>query len=129
MDDYGLAVRRVIKFTLYFLSLSLLGYTFTQYKLQFAGLALGALVSLINTIYTARKIIRLGDVAVSGENRKVSTGFATRLAMSLLAVMIAIRFPTIFDYIFTIIGLFVGQTIAFIDGIYLHITSERSRKG
>lgn len=131
MDDYGLAVRRVIKFTLYFLSLSLLGYAFTQYKLEFAGLALGALVSLINTIYTARKVLRLGDVVVSGEKRRVSLGSATRLATSLLAVLIAMRYPELFNTIFTIIGLFVGQTIAFIDGIYLHITStsERSRKG
>src|SRR6185312_1821925 len=103
MDDYGLAVRRVIKFTLYFLSLSLLGYAFTQFKLQSAGLALGALVSLTNTIYTARKVIRLGDVVVSGEKRRVSLGFATRLATSLLAVMIAMRFPQIFDYVFTVI--------------------------
>lgn len=123
MDDYGYAVRRVLKFTFYFLSLSVLAYAFTQFKLQFAGLTLGALISLINTIYTARKVIRLGDVAVSGENRKVSLGFATRLAMSLLAVMIAIRFPDIFDTTFTVIGLFAGQTIAFIDGVYLHIKS------
>lgn len=131
MDDYGVAVRRVLKFTIYFLSFSLLGYAFTEFKLVFAGLTLGAAISLINTIYTARKVLRLGDVAVSGENKRVSLGTPTRIATSLLAVMIALRYPSVFDVYFTIMGLFVAQVIAFIDGIYLHIktTSERSRKG
>ncbi len=131
MDDYGVAVRRVLKFTFFFLSLSVLGYAFTDFTLAFAGLTLGATISLINTIYTARKVLRLGDVVVSRENKKVNLGTPTRIATSLLAVMIAMRYPDVFDIYFTIIGLFVAQLIAFIDGIYLHIktSSDRSRKG
>lgn len=131
MDDYGFVVRRVLKFTFYFLSLSLLGYAFTEYQLQFAGLTLGASISLVNTIYTARKIARLGDIAVSGEQQKFNLGTVTRIATSVLAVVIAQRFPTTFDLIFTVIGLFVGQAIAFIDGVYVHIksTTDDRRKG
>lgn len=129
MDDYSVIVRRVIKFTLFFLSFSLIGYAFTQYKLQFAGLTLGASISFINTIYAARKINRLGDIAVSGENQKLNLGFATRLSTSVLAVFAALQYPQYFDLIFTVIGLFVAQTIALIDGIYLHIKSISDEKG
>lgn len=129
MDDYAYTIRRVIKFTLYFISLSLLAYALTEFKLQSAGLALGAVASLINSIHAARKINRLGDVAISQENKRVSLGAGTRIAIAALAAIIALRFPAYFDFYFTIAGIFVAQAIAFIDGIYQMIKTTYGRMG
>jgi ATP synthase protein I len=125
MDDFGLSIRRVIQFTLYFLSICLLGYAFTEYKSQFLGLVLGASISLFNSIYTARKIVRLGEMAASGEKKAISMGAPVRFASAVLAAVIALRFPQTFAFLFTVMGLFVSQAIAFIDGVYLHIKSTR----
>lgn len=131
MDDYGNSIRRVIKFTFYFLSLCLFAWAVTEFKTVFAGLALGTSISLYNSIITARRIHRLGELALSGEKKAISLGTLIRFSSSVLAGLIALRFPQAFHFPATVAGLVVCQAIALIDGIYLHIRStlERSGKG
>lgn len=133
MDDYSVAVRRVAQWVLFLLSASLLGWAFSdpEAKPLFAGFGLGATVSLLNALYTAYKINRLGQIALSGQKKPVSLGTVNRFASSLLAALIAVRYPQTFALIPVIIGLIATQAIALLFGLtqIFKTSNGRSRKG
>lgn len=117
---YKIKVTRIIRYTFIILFIFLLG-VFTPYYQFFAGLLIGGAVSLLNTYYTARKINRMGEIASQlGEDfqgRYMSTGMSTRVATSVLIVLLAMQFPEYFNLYTTIFGLFIAQLISVVDSI------------
>lgn len=117
---YKIKVTRIIRYTFIILFIFLLG-VFTPYYQFFAGLLIGGAVSLLNTYYTARKINRMGEIASQlGEDfqgRYMSTGMSTRVATSVLIVLLAMKFPEYFNLYTTIFGLFIAQLISVVDSI------------
>jgi len=118
--NYKIKVARIKRYTFILLFIFLIG-VFTPYYQVFAGLVIGGAVSLINMLYTARKVDKLGEVAVKiGEDEKpryASTGMLTRIALSVLVVLVAMQFPEYFNIYSTIIGLFVAQLVTVVDSI------------
>lgn len=118
--NYKIKVARITRYTFILLFIFLIG-VFTPYYQIFAGLVIGGAVSLVNMLYTARKIDKLGEIAVKiGENEKpsyASTGMLTRIALSVLGVLVALQFPEYFNVYSTIIGLFVAQLVTVVDSI------------
>ncbi|WLD93170.1 ATP synthase subunit I [Alkalihalobacillus sp. AL-G] len=111
---YKNAFRRYIKYGLYLLSLCVLGWGFTSYQEVFLGLLLGLAVSLLNVWSMHRKVDRLGKAVVEG--KKVKTlGSLSRLMAAGLAVLVALRYPEMFNLIAVVVGLLMMYFIMLID--------------
>ncbi len=122
--DYKIRVTRIVRYTFILLIIFLIG-VFTPYYKVFAGLLIGGAVSLLNTYYAAYKINRMGKLASQlGEDSKgryMSTGMGTRVATSVLIVLVAIQFPEYFNLYTTIFGLFIAQLVSVVDSIIYKI--------
>lgn len=118
--EYKQRVLRVIRYSVIVLIILLVG-ALTPYKTIFFGLALGTTVSIINLTNAAIKINKIGEIAanknVHTNGRPIFTGMFSRFALSILAIMFALEYPQYFNFIATILGIFVAQVIAIIDGI------------
>ncbi|TCS83410.1 ATP synthase subunit I [Tepidibacillus fermentans] len=128
MDDFKQRILRIIRYTLFLLSFFIIGML-TPYSKMFSGLALGTFVSLLNTIYTAWKVNKIGEFAVSAKNhlrrRPHFSGMLTRFANSILAVMLVYQYPQHIHLISTLFGLFVTQIVTIVDGI---INTKREKE-
>ncbi|MGD9679477.1 MAG: ATP synthase subunit I [Vulcanibacillus sp.] len=120
LEDYKLKVIRIAKYTLILLFVYLIG-AFTPYSSIFMGLLIGTTVSLINTIYTAWKVNKIGEIAARteehGKTKFASTGMLTRTALSLLVILLVLQYPQYFNIYSTLIGLFSTQVISVVDSI------------
>lgn len=118
--EYKLRVVRIIRYSLIVISVFILG-GLIAYQDIFFGLALGTSVSTINLLITANKVNKIGEIAANKNlhttPRPIFTGMLSRFALAILAIMFAIEFPQYFNFISTLLGLFVAQAIAVIDGI------------
>ncbi|TCZ69365.1 ATP synthase subunit I [Paenibacillus albiflavus] len=116
MNELNLHIQRLWKFTYLFLLLCFIGWVFlTSYRSIIAGLMLGTAVSTINVWYTAFKVRQFTDAVVERKKR-IGLGFFTRLAISLLAVMLAIK-SAHFEVVTTIIGFLIGPLAAILLGL------------
>lgn len=119
VNGYKQRVIRISKYTAILLIIFLVG-VFTPLSNIFLGLLVGTTVSLINTVFTAWKINIIGGIAAtasSHDNRRASAGMLTRIALSVLAIMVAMEYPDYFNIYSTLIGLFIVQVITVVDGI------------
>ncbi|MGO4889151.1 ATP synthase subunit I [Anaerobacillus sp. MEB173] len=136
MDQYSANMRRYTKYTLFLAAFFVLGWGFTSYSTIFLGLLLGTIFSYFNLWSMYSKINRLGQAVEKsakgeGEKKKAhSLGFLTRLALAVLAVTIATRYPEHFDLVSVVIGLMVTYIIIFIDSLFQHkrLYKERGEK-
>jgi ATP synthase protein I len=64
------------------------------------------LIGLINIRYLAVKTIQITDYAAGLGKRRFSLGFVTRLCISLIGIMIAVRFEQV-SLAATLIGIFL----------------------
>lgn len=82
-----------------------------------AGLLLGTITGLINSLYSAYKINQLGHRVISGNQRRfASLGTGTRYALALLAALVAIKNPEHVHLAGVIIGLIFVPLVAFAEG-------------
>jgi len=118
--EYKQRVMRIIRYSLIVFSIFILG-GLTPYQEIFFGLALGTAVSILNLSITANKVNKLGEIAASKDlhttPRPIFTGMLSRFALAILAIMFALEYPQYFNFVSTLLGLFVAQVIAVIDGI------------
>lgn len=118
--EYKKRVARIVRYSVIFLSIFILG-GLTPYQDIFFGLALGTAVSILNLIITANKVNKIGEVAANKNlhttPRPIFTGMLSRFALAILAIMFALEYPQYFNFSSTLVGLFVAQVIAVIDGI------------
>lgn len=123
LENYQKKIIRITKYTLVLELLFTIGLI-TPYSTIFLGLMLGTAVSLINSLYAAWKINRIGELAAkTKENNKIkysSTGMLSRMALSVLAVLLVLEYPQYFNLYSTLIGLFITQIISVVDSIRLN---------
>jgi hypothetical protein len=132
-DEYVIRIIRAAKWNLYIISASLVGWALTPYKLWFAGFGLGMVVGLLNQIYAAWKINKLGEVAAAhnGEKKPASLGLATRYSMAILATLIVLKLPEHFSMIGMVVGLMLPTFVALADAVYIQLKDVKikGRKG
>ncbi|MFV9510404.1 ATP synthase subunit I [Tepidibacillus sp. LV47] len=131
MDDFKQRILRIVRYTLYLLSIFIIATLITPYSAIFLGLSLGTFVSLFNMIYTAWKVNKIGEFAVNAKHqlrkKPLFSGMTTRFATSILAVMLVYQYPENIRLFSTLIGLFVAQFITIVDGI-IHAKREKNKK-
>ncbi|OEF99834.1 hypothetical protein BHF71_01275 [Vulcanibacillus modesticaldus] len=127
MKEYKLQVKRIFFYTVSVFLVMMIG-TLTPFSFIFKGLALGTFISLLNVMYTAYKVNKIGELVLvkdaNNRRRYISSGMSTRMATSLLAVMVVYKYPQQFNLFSTLIGLFVAQIISVVDGIKTSIKSS-----
>lgn len=116
-------VKHIILITAITIGVFLIG-SFTPYSPIFLGLALGTFVSLINTLLIAWKTNKIGEIIsntnIHNKKRFVSSGMLTRMATSILAVMLVFEYPQHINLFSTLIGLVIVQIISVVVGIRAH---------
>ncbi|WP_310830537.1 ATP synthase subunit I [Paenibacillus pedocola] len=81
------------------------------------GLALGGAIGCINVTYLGYKVRQVADTMAGEGKRRVSLGFLTRAALSLLGVMVAFKAPQVFNMIAVAGGLLLAPILLIIIGI------------
>lgn len=93
-----------------------------------AGLVLGTLGSLANAYLLRRRVDLIAQAAVENDGRRVGLGMANRLAVILIVVMAAYRFPEHLSMPAAIAGCFYVQFAIFFTA-FIHNTARRNGKG
>jgi len=107
MDDIRSIVNTITRVTLILTSVSLLVWAFLPaYRELCTGFVVGMLIGLINIRYLAVKTIQITDYAAGLGKRRFCLGFVTRLCISLIGIMIAVRFEQV-SLAATLIGIFL----------------------
>lgn len=115
---------RHCKYILYILSIYVLGWGFTDYKSIFLGLILGTSVSLFNHWYLVRKTTLFGEAIASGK-KVYSLGMLVRMAVVILAVYIAGKYPDTFHMVSVIIGVVTAYAVIMIDFVIQQIFNSQ----
>lgn len=127
MLNYDSAVTSQRKGMLYLLSILFLGAGFTPYPRIFLGLILGTTVSFYNLWLLQRKVKSLGK-AVVNDTKMSGIGTLSRIASSILAVLIALRFEAFFHVYSVVIGLATSYVVMMIDIFIRSIIDARNHK-
>ena len=122
MPEFRVMFNRQRKWIFYLLSMYVLGWGFTSYKMTFLGLILGTSFGLINLWLLVRKTESF-DKAISNGKKVRSLGSLSRMAMAGIAVVIALRYPGYFQIVPVVIGLMTSYVVIMIDYFYhaLHV--------
>ena len=128
LSKYQLIVIRVV---LFFAAFCLLISVFLPaYRLVANGLILGSAVSCFNVLYMARKIRRVADMAatVMQEKRKrIGLGFGMRLLTSIVAIIIALKFPQYFNKVAVAASLVFAQFLLQIIGTVFSLGQSQDK--
>lgn len=114
MSDLSIIYSRHKKYILYLMAIYVLGWGFTPYQSVFLGLLVGTAISLYNLWVMVRKTERFGRAIAEGRNA-MSIGTFTRLASAALAVLLAYKFPELFQFAGMITGLMTFYIVVMID--------------
>lgn len=125
MDDYSCMIRRQRQWMLFLLAFFVLGAGFTSYTRIFNGLLLGGIISFYNLWLLQRKIDKFGESVSQTGGARQGLGIFSRLAATVLAVMIALEFDQFFHIIAVVIGIISSYFIVLADIIMLSIRSMR----
>ncbi|WP_340002410.1 ATP synthase subunit I [Oceanobacillus sp. FSL K6-0127] len=128
MSEYDLMVTRQRKWMLFLLAIIVIGAGFSSYPRIFNGLLLGSAVSFYNLWLLQHKTKALGKAVI--ETGKVRGGLGTfsRLAATMLSVLIALRFNEIFHIIALVFGLVSSYIIIGIDVAFRFIFQRKHIK-
>jgi ATP synthase protein I len=114
MPELSILFQRHKKYIFYLLSLYVLGWGFTPYQTIFLGLILGTSLSFFNHWLMVKRTERFGDLVVQGKKVR-SLGTFSRMAVAVLAVLIATRYPTYFHLLSVVLGLMTSYIVIMID--------------
>lgn len=117
MPSFMEMYNRQKKWTLYLLSIYVLGWGFTAYKPVFLGLILGTTFSFLNLMQLIRSMKKF-DKAISNGKKVRSLGMLSRLAMAAIAIIFATKWPHYFNIITVALGLMTNYIVIMIDFIY-----------
>jgi len=107
MDDIRSIVNTITRVTFILTSASLLVWALLPaYREICTGFVIGILIGLINIRYLAVKIIQITNYAAGQGKRRFSLGFVTRLCISLIGIMVAVRFEQV-SLAATLVGIFL----------------------
>jgi len=127
MLDFDKMILRERKWMLYLLAIFVLGIGFTPYTRVFNGLLLGGAVSFYNLWLLQRKTKVLTESVASTGKAKGGLGTFSRFAAVILAVLIAIRFPSTFQIISVVAGI-VSSYVIIVADVFLRLLSDRKQK-
>jgi len=116
MTEIQVIFERQRKYIFFLLSIYVLGWGFTDFQPVFAGLFIGTSISLFNLWLLASRTKNFGDAVLHGK-RVRSFGFISRLAASVLVVIIAREYPDHIHLISVILGLMTSYFVIMIDFI------------
>lgn len=119
MYDLQLMFRRYKKYTLYLLSLYVIGWGFTEYQTIFLGLIVGTSISLYNMWILVRKNKQFGQALESG--KKGTLGTASRMASAIIGAFFALKYPQYLDLISVVVGLMTMYIVIMIDFLIKHL--------
>lgn len=119
MNELAVQLRLLFRVFIFWISLCLLVWAVVPaYKTFSAGIILGSSASLLSSMHLVMRIQKLVHILASQQVRRFSLGFFTRIAIALIAVMIALRLDQ-FHLPATIIGLFYGPITSFVIAFFL----------
>ncbi|MBD8498197.1 ATP synthase subunit I [Paenibacillus arenosi] len=117
MSELSSIVNAATRTVFLLMSAALFAWAFLpEHRPLMAGLALGLVAGLLTVRNLAMKVMRLSEMAANQEKGRVNFGLLTRMCISLLVVMIAVKFEQI-SLMSTIIGLFFSQLIILVVAI------------
>lgn len=114
MDEYDKLVTSQRKWMFYLLAIFVVGVVLTPYRQVFCGLLLGGIASFMNLWLLQRKVKDFGK-AVAEKGTATSLGTFTRIVTSVVVVMIALRFESLFNIYAVIIGLASSYVVMMIE--------------
>ncbi|MDP4096096.1 ATP synthase subunit I [Paenibacillus sp. P96] len=92
------------------------------------GLVLGTVVSCLNVLYMSYKVRKVASAAAGeGGKRIMGLGFGVRVATSILAMVLALEFPSYFHEIAVAASLVFGQLLLLVIGIILALQEDKQR--
>ncbi|RLL42904.1 ATP synthase subunit I [Oceanobacillus piezotolerans] len=127
MSDFENMIIRQRKWMLYLLAVLVLGTVFTSHPRIFNSLLLGASVSFYNLWLLQHKTNAFGKTVAETGKARGGLGTFSRLAASILAVLIALRFEETFHIIAVVIGIVSSYFIMALDGIVQFIKHNKSK--
>jgi len=92
-----------------------------------AGISMGLLVGLFNTVLTGIKVHKFSESVIQGRGRS-GLGMATRFATAILGALVALRFPEYVSVGGLLIGLGLTQVFALGDAIYSQINQKQNNQ-
>jgi len=117
MDELVVHTKSLLRISAFFLSSCLIAWIILpDYRNVINGIFLGSSVSIFNAIHLSIKVNKLSQMALSGVKKRVNLGFVSRLALSVLAVLIAYKFEQ-FNVISTVASLVFAQFVIFGVGV------------
>lgn len=118
MDDLSWYRKVLALATLCFVVLCVLAAAlFPDFRSIALGMALGGAIGCINVTYLGYKVRQVADTMAGEGKRRVSLGFLTRAALSLLGVMVAFKTPQYFNMIAVAGSLLLAPILLIIIGI------------
>lgn len=130
--EYKQIFIRELKIIINLLAIFVIGWGFTPYPHVFLGLILGTIISTYNLWSMHNKVHRMGQTIVDNAKKKEdeklkrmkSLGSLNRLAAASLAVVIAMRYPDMFNLVAVIIGLMTNHFVIMIDFLFQSIRKK-----
>ncbi|OPA75721.1 hypothetical protein BVG16_20545 [Paenibacillus selenitireducens] len=124
MDELSVRLKALQRVTFIFIAVCLLGWAFVPSMREIAaGIILGTVVSLLNSYFLANKVRNVTKVVLQDGRKRVNLGLLTRVAMAILAVMIAIKSDGVNVYA-TVAGLLFAQFIIVVIG-FVQVRKEQ----
>ncbi|WML46243.1 ATP synthase subunit I [Neobacillus sp. PS3-40] len=117
MPEFIEMYNRQRKWTLYLLSIYVLGWGFTSYQTIFLGLSLGTCFSFLNLWFLIRKM-KSFDKAISKGKKVRSLGSLSRMATAAIAAIIALKYPEYFSIVCVALGLMTSYLVIMIDYLF-----------
>ncbi|WP_152396316.1 ATP synthase subunit I [Paenibacillus guangzhouensis] len=124
MDDLSIHLKALQRVTFIYLAICLMGWALIpSVRSIAAGLVLGGVVSLVNSYFLAYKIRSVTKKVLEEGQKRVNLGLLTRVAMAVLAVMVAVKSGSVNVYA-TVAGLLFAQFII----LFIGFTQTRKNK-
>lgn len=128
LSEYDGMVIRQRKWMLYFLAILVIGCGFSSYPQIFYGLLLGSVVSFYNLWLLQHKIQALGKAVTTTGKVRGGLGTFSRLAATMLAVLIALRFNETFHIIAVVFGLISSYVVIGLDVTFRILANRKNHK-
>lgn len=127
MSEYDKMVTRQRKWMLYLLAIFVIGSGFSSYQQVFNSLLLGGVVSFYNLWLLQHKTKTLGKAVVEAGKVRGGLGTFSRLAATILAVLIALRFNETFHIIAVVFGIISSYIVIFLD-ISIRLIADKENR-
>ncbi|MDR6225511.1 ATP synthase subunit I [Desmospora profundinema] len=111
MDTSHPVHRQMVRLNLTLLSALAILWYLTPLKPLFAGLILGIAASFYFTLTLSRRLRMMRELVEHRSKRRIGSGFAFRLLMTGVLVLVIARFPHHFNILAFLLGLPVGTVI------------------